>query len=474
MSTPCPTAIKEQIQSIIDNCNSFLAASNKEFKEILTDRRINQWEQVNFHQYGIILSTCGISPLLQEVRDRFRKELPRLTNELEHLENDLGNLKTDCRGQGKLPANALPRAHKLEAARAALAKNFEAFTADSQLLRNAHADLRRGLTVETLLPLAKNLAGNKGPAFDIGLRLYHLVADRKTEEGGAKTIDDYFSEITKQETLLTNIKMSGLPGPAVSIIKEQIKNALKSAAAIKDGLDILAEIFEGEKTHVKATEERITQLGNENTQELLNQINSEVEALYRSILRFHYKAHHLDKIFAVEELILLLQLFQRTAKGELQESFKAAAASDNSPLNPSAAAMAAAETFLQGFIGFWRGIKLLLHLFLGRPGFNIITFQENLTEALRTCETFYGTEATDITAQENFINNRLLEYTQPFPYEDLHLIMKSCLHDYGKAVENFCKSFKVETTSLSNSSDSTLPLGKLLRQLEVNAEKLLK
>lgn len=230
-------------------------------------------------------------------------------------------------------------------------------------------------------------------------------------------------------------------------------------------------MFAPELKHTKDTEARIKRLGKEETSELLKRVNEEAEALYRGMLRFHYKAHHLDKVYDIEEILLLLQLFQRTVKNELQTTLKEEIATPGSPLHLATAASDAAEQFLKGSKGFWRGFRLLIRLLMGKQTVNLATFENTLVEALNSCDSFYGNTPEDILPIENFINDKLSEYDAPFPRDDLFNIMKRCLHDYGSRIEGFCLSFKIDTSSFAGKK-GTVSVKKLISQIATMAGKL--
>jgi len=462
---------KQQIQTIIASCQAFIQHAQAEIHKATTDQQVMGWLEVNFQHNIATLTACKVPATLQGPRDHFKSELPALTTGLRHLENDVGNLAADIKLQAQLPPTAVPRARRIEADKHGWQERLDAILADCKLLREAHANLLSNLTPHVLLPFAKDKSGNKGPIFDIGYKLYRLNSDHKETGDEEKNLDDFFSEATKQETLFAQISMPELPKLASTVIKEQIKIALKVTAIVKDTIDIMRENFAPELKHVQATKARIAKLGKEDVSELLKRINEEADALYKGMLRFHYKAHHLDKIYDIEEILLLLQFLQRTIKNELQQQLKHEIADDGSSLHLATAAAAAADQFLKGPAGFWRGIKLLFRLFAGKEPVNLVSFESSIMDALTSCSTFYGNTPEDLLPLEKFIDDKLSTYDAPFPRDDLYRIMKKSLHDYGSGIENFCRSFKVDISSIT-AKGGTITIKKLISQIETMAGKL--
>ncbi len=464
-------APKQQIQAIISGCQAFLLHAQAEIDKATADNQVMGWLEVNFQHNAATLAACGIQATLQGPRDHFKTELPALTTGLRHLDNDVGNLVADIKLQPQLQPATLPRARRLAAEKQAWEARLDAALADCKLLRESHATLRGNLTPQILLPFAKEKSGNKGPIFDIGYKLYRLTSDHKEKGDEEKNLDDFFSEATRQETLFAQITMPELPKLAATVIKEQIKSAIRVTATVKDTIDIMRENFAGEQKHVKATKARITKLGKEDIAELLKRINEEADALYKGMLRFHYKAHHLDKIYDIEEILLLMQFMQRAIKNDLQQQLKQEIADDGSLLNLNTAAAAAADQFLKGPAGFWRGIKLLFRLLAGKETVNLVSFEATIRDALNSCNSFYGNTPEDILPLEKFINDKLSAYDAPFPREDLYKIMKKCLHDYGTNIEEFCRTFKVDISSIT-AKGGTITIKKLISQIEGMATKM--
>ena len=474
MSTdPVKISAAQHIQEIIASCDAFLSYTQAEIKKAINDNRVTEWADVNFHHNAATLAACGTSPTLQKARDHFRKELPNLIDNLRHLDNDLGNLKADIKVGSVSTATTLPTAQRLNAKLQTLKKQADAILQDCNLLRESHTVLYGSLNLETILPFAKDKSSKDGPIFDIGYKLYLLTSDNPPQDNNEKSLDDFFSETTKQETLLTNIKLAGIPKLATSTIKEQIKDALKATTMVKDGIDLLRETFTIEHNHIKNTEKRIAQLKSEDILRLLSRIDEEADALLNDILRFHHKMHHMNKIYDLQETILLLQFLQRTIKKDLQTKLKEEIIDSDSPLNPSIAAAKAAQKFLEGPKGFWRGSKIVIRLIMQKPTVNLISFEKTLRKALNTCPTLSAIIDDDGISLENFINEELIVYDSPFPRKDLHKIMKKCILDYGLALEKFCRSFKVDISSITDKS-GTITIKKLIKKILANSAKLLK
>ncbi|MDH4322319.1 MAG: hypothetical protein OEV73_12580, partial [Desulfobulbaceae bacterium] len=172
-----------------------------------------------------------------------------------------------------------------------------------------------------------------------------------------------------------------------------------------------------------------------------------------------------------EEILLLMQFMQRAIKNDLQQQLKQEIADEGSLLNLNTAAAAAADQFLKGPAGFWRGIKLLIRLFAGKETVNLVSFEATIRDALNSCNSFYGNSPEDILPLEKFINDKLSAYDAPFPREDLYKIMKKCLHDYGTGIEEFCRNFKVDISSIA-AKGGTITINKLISQIEGKAIKM--
>ncbi|MDH3392655.1 MAG: hypothetical protein OEL66_01515 [Desulfobulbaceae bacterium] len=466
------TSVRQQIQNIIASCADFLSLSQREITKATKDRRITEWEDVNFHHNAATFTACGVPASSQSTRDHLRKEMPSLIENLRHLENDMGNLNADFKLSSTPTESLHPKARQLEAKVRKLSEQVDAVLMDCKLLKESHAILYGSLNLETILPFAREKAEKKGPIFDIGLKLYQLTADHPVTDEDFKSLDDFFDEANKQEALLNNISLEGIPKLATSVIKEQIKNALRVTSMIKDGIDLLRETFSIEHKHIRDTEKRLAQLKDEDLLRLLASIDEEAQALLKDIMRFHHKAHHMNKIYDIQETLLLLQFLQRTIKKDLQNELREKINDRDSPLNPANAAEKASQRFLEGPKGFWRGSKLLLRLIMQKPALNLVSFENKLKQALNNCPTFYTSDENSVPL-ENFINENLIVYEAPFPRNDLYVIMKECIIDYGKSVEDFCRFFKVDISSISDKKGS-VTIKKLIKKILTNATKILK
>ncbi len=464
----------EHTTQLITTCETFLQRSKAELREITADRRVVEWAKVNLHKYSALLTILQVPPTLQLSRDRFVKKYGILSKQLDRLENDIGNLRADFHLNSVPSTEAKGHAAALATGFHALTEDYQEFVADCQQLREAHTRIHASLNVETLLPLARSMSG-KTPAFDLGYQLYCFVADQESSvvNGNTKSMSYYFSEANKLDGLLDNITLQGIPALAMTVIKERIKSARQAIVVIKDCLDIISENLAVEMNHLETIRGQLAQLTDYPLPKLLPTIEIETEALFKCVLRFHFKAYSMDKIYAIEELLELIRLLQRTIKTTLNEALKTETATSGSPLHTPTAAAAGADAFLHGAKGFWRGIMLLFSLILGRQGFNMVQFQETLREAIQSCDIFYGDSSTDVAALEKFIDTKLQAYERPFPHAELFGLMKKCLYDYGTAVEAFFRTVNVEIPTPPKGC-TTVSLEKLIRQIRSNSEKLLK
>lgn len=475
-SIPNPEVIFEQeIYRITTTCDDFIKFAHSEIKKVQKDKQVTGWFEINFQQNGDTLRARDISDTLDDEKNHLIKEVPSIITCLKQLQNDLDNINADLQLQPMPPASTLlPRAKRLETERLDLSKRLEIVLAYATHLSQSYERLCQNIQLVDLLPYAREKAGNKAGTFDTGYRLYRLASGNKNNENDEKTLDDYFEEATKQETLITNIKLDNIPKLAVTVIKEHVKIAIKAAGFVKESIEELRTAFATEYNQLRETESRITRLNKTDISQLLLKINSEAESLCKGMLHFHCKAHYLNKIYEIDEILQLLQFVQRAIKNDIQKKLEDEISKTGSPFNPATAANTAAEKFLKGPAGFWRGIKMLISLILkNKSAVNLIVYENSIMEALNTCDIHYGETQDIIHPFDHFIQNKLSGYDAPFPYNDLHQIMKTCLHDYSYRVEKFCNSFKIDISSLTGKNE-TSTLIKLIKQIEKHTQKLSK
>lgn len=249
----------DQTRHILTTCESFLKRARAELRGVTADHRVTEWAKVNFHKYGALLNTLQVPPTLHLARDRFTKQLGVFNRRLDQLENDIGNLRADFQLNTAPSQEARGRACALDNALQSLTAEYEEFVADGKHLCEAHTHLHNNLTIDALLPLARAMSG-KTPAFDLGHQLYSFVADSEGGEVDTKGISYYFGEATKLDSLFANITLPGLPGLAATVVGKKVKEARQATATIKNCLDVFKENLELELNHLRALEERISQL----------------------------------------------------------------------------------------------------------------------------------------------------------------------------------------------------------------------
>ena len=469
------TVLEQQIYQITTDCVDFMKYAHHEINKAQEDKQITEWFEVNFQQHSATLAARKVPTTTEDTKSHLLKEIPSLLNSLQQLKNDFDNLNAELKLE-PMPQlmTLLPRARRLEAEQLEISQRLNIALANCNKLKESYTILYEDLNLQNLLPFAQNKALEKTSIFNTGYKLYQLASDHHQDKVEMKNLDDYFEEASKQETLLTNINLESIPKLAATVIKEHIKTTVTAAATVKEGIELLREAFAIEYEHIKETEARIPRLNKSDITELLTKIDLEAEALCKGMLHFQCKSHYLNNIDIIEEILQLLQFLQRSIKKDLQTQLKEEVSSPTSLLNPETAATIAAEKFLSGPAGLWRGFKLLVRLIIKKkPAVNLVVFENSLREALNSCDTFFGDSTEIIPSLEKFIQKKLSVYDAPFPYDDLHQIMKDCLHDYRSRVENFCHSYKIDVSSLTGKNE-TSTIHKIINQIDMNSKKLIK
>ncbi|MBU0483471.1 MAG: hypothetical protein KKB30_03020 [Proteobacteria bacterium] len=443
---------------------------------------ISQWQKVNLDAYGSMLESLELPTELKITQ----KDLAMVTSfarQITAQDNAIKELLAAIDHKSVNQVKAESESLRISKECAELNRQITNLQKSCAKFIAAEAIIRKKLTLQTLLPLARFSTSSQEKKFDEGLRLFFLVTTDREESSDQPGIHQYFIEANQIITTLNNLDTSGLPGPAKQMIAHYSEIAISAANDIKNLIDRHAHKFEQELDKIKKLKQTISSLKNEPLPSLLNHTHKQIRPLGEMIMDFAAKSQLAKDFNLAPPLIQDLNIFCQIIKHRLLEELRARIIRPDSPLNPAKISALMAAIYFHGPKGILRIIRLLLSSLLS--GGRLISsneIEEKMQELLVSCPIYYGNSEADLQTLKTFINSVLEGYNKPFPYNGLLRLSKKTLATYGSQIENYISTFPVEEQS-SETSPLTKPdifkgknstVASLTSQLKEKAENLRK
>ena len=111
-------------------------------------------------------------------------------------------------------------------------------------------------------------------------------------------------------------------------------------------------------------------------------------------------------------------------------------------------------------------MKLMFKSLSGDAAINQVELQLILEKAINNCGIFYGKSPKDVKELAAFIDSLIKQFSRPFPYDNIFLLVKQAIATYGTNVERFIKQYntKKEFQAISK-ADIPSTFGKLATAL---------
>ncbi|EKD40691.1 MAG: hypothetical protein ACD_74C00244G0003 [uncultured bacterium] len=146
-------------------------------------------------------------------------------------------------------------------------------------------------------------------------------------------------------------------------------------------------------------------------------------------------------------------------------------------VNPNTVAAEKTTDFFMGLKGFVRAVKLLFSAAGGQKAIKSEDLHLILIDILNTCDTYYGNTKADVARLNIFLETKLRDFEQPFPYEGLFRTAKEAISTYGSRLEKMLYGFETTDFSSDDAEEKPTPahkttVGRLVAKLEVRTANL--
>lgn len=432
-------------KQLLSGSRAYLQQSREATRAILGNHRVTAWQEINLDNYLPVFLALDLPPRLREARSQYPQVAKEILTAIGRLENEIGNLEADIIAKSITPDKALLQAQALaDKCRLHVADNLAAIGAHSQLLVEADLFLRQKLTLQDLLPLAREEMGHKSDLFDAGLDIFKLINSEKINPDDPQNIHDFFEEATRMESRLRAIPLDELRNLSLEIVLHQIDLALDCAAEIKNFIDFCTTNMMAELSSFTLLKQRLKEMKEQPLLELLQTLNKITPALGKQVLAFTYKKQVKEALLQIADDLELLLAFHLGVKNELLAELPQQLRAPGSRINPQTFAAEKSHYFFSGFAGIIRVIKFFFTSLQGEPALNKEELQTLLEGILQECDGYFGSSSEELYALQSFIDGRLCKFGKPFPYQDLFRLARTALGEYGNRLENYVEQFKVK------------------------------
>ncbi|HIJ89611.1 MAG: hypothetical protein OEV89_01985 [Desulfobulbaceae bacterium] len=471
---PPPTLA--QAEDVITQTKEALAAQKKEILTFSADPRVTQWHACNFSTYARLLDFFNIPSSLSEARDQHPAKAAKILKLIEKGENDLGALDIDIRRKAIQPSKAFSQTQSIVQECATYQNTVKNWRAQITLLTEADKNLREQLSVHALLPLAKELGKRNAALVEEGYNFYRMVKN-DTSQRDTPTLHDYHAQAIDLEKRIRHIDLGGLPGLARVIVDHNLQVALAATDQLKEFIEFFLKNLPGEIIALDKIQQELISLRDTPTPDILARIEPIATSLSRNLLGLHNKAQSMKQIQLLPIVLEETRTLHFTMKSTILPEMKRRISAPGSPVNLNSVAAEKTADFFMGFKGFVRAVKLLFSAAGGQKAIKSEDMHHLLIDILNTCDIYYGNTKEDVTKLHNFIETKLSDFEQPFPYESLFQMAKEAIRTYGSRLEKLLYSF--ETTDFSSDDKDEKPtqahkttVGRLIAKLEVRTANL--
>ncbi len=471
-----PSATLAQAETVIRQAKETLTAQKTETLTLSADSRVTQWHECNFNDYRHIMDFLGLPNTMAEARDQHPAKATKILKHIEKCENELGALDIDVRRKTIQPFKAVDQAQKIVKECATYQNTVEKWRDQIALLTEADKALREHLSLNGLLPLAKDLAKRTAPMVDEGYVFYRMVKNQ-SGQSETPTLHDYHAQAIDLEKRIRHIDLSSLLGLAKAIVEHNLQVAMTATDQLKEFIEYFLRNLPGEVMAVDKVQQELSSLRETPAPVILEKIGAIASNLSRNLIGLRNKAQSLKQIQFLPIVLEETRTFHYTMKNTILPELKRQISAPGSPVNPNTVAAEKTTDFFMGLKGFVRAVKLLFSAAGGQKAIKSEDLHQILIDLLNTCDIYYGNSKADVARLHKFIDAKLCDFEQPFPYDGLFHAAKEAIGAYGSRLEKLLYSF--ETSDFSSDDKDEKPtqahkttVGRLVAKLEVRTANL--
>ncbi|MEW6519431.1 MAG: hypothetical protein AB1461_08460 [Thermodesulfobacteriota bacterium] len=474
----------ENTEETIAGIKNILSLCRAESLGMVNDPVVRQWNSIDIEQHAALLVDLDLNPreLLATVAG-YQKTVDEMRQQVTRLENELSNLEADLRLNSLSADEAGRLTGKLQHAVQELQTPLARIRQHRAILVAAAKAIQETLSLKNLLQIARAAAARSNrerEMFEKGYLVFKLVTPDNNFKEDFLNIHDVSAKADRIEAKFRKLELPAIPELAKAILTCQIDTCYESLQEINRFLAFINHSLKDEITRIDIINEDINAFKAKPFSLILESLAGEGEKLGRNINEFHYKANFIKEIENIDLLLDSLQTFYESLRYSYFPHLAATMNTAGFRLNPQVIAAETGRSYFRGLRGLIRRIKLALTAMDNRGRLDAAALSQKIFIALSSCPYYYcgvNEYAARITA---FIDGLISTFSKPYPYEELHRLIKEAIATYGSLIEKDFAQFKAERRpDTAADGDTASPqqtpevlLGRLLDKIEAGAAHL--
>jgi hypothetical protein len=434
----------KQTKDLLENNRAFLIAEKEEIIKRLKDPRITAWSKVKFAPLANMLKVLGISGAdLQNSLKNYSSQGKEISKQIKLCNTEISNQLADLIGC-KSPDKAVLAAQKVKLSLQQLAELKAAIYSEIEIFIAADKTLRQSLNIDALTPLALRLAQKQKHLFNEGLEIYRIITEQSSPDQATLSMDETSQEVVKLESRFKNIEILGLPRLAEEIVYHYVKignDTLQQVATFTKTTTGLLTADLGAIHNLKVC---LAELNKSDTITILTDISKHALTVSKIISGLYHKKELKNTIVKIAETLELLNIYHLAIKNKIIPKIKEDIEDPQSEINPIVIAAKMTRSFFTGTKGIILSMKLMVKSLAGHEAINQVELQLILEKAITNCKIFYGKSAKDIKELRIFIDDLINQFSRPFPYDNILVLVKQTIAVYGNNVEKIFKQYETK------------------------------
>ncbi len=452
------TASLQQSKDILINIREYLRVEKEALFHLLRDPRITIWKDIDIIAIEDKLKVMGISSQeLQKALQGYPRQAKGAATHIKLCNNEISNQLADlidCRNPEPALRSALQlekKSRQLDALLSSLHKLTDNFLCTDQ-------KIRRLLSFENILPLARHITKQQIHIFKEGLEVYRLLtASAEIKDDGPPGIAALSRQAAQLQSRFHHVDILNFPRPVEEILYHYLELGSKTIEQLLIFNKKTAGILSGDQGSIKALNRRFPELAAmENTEELLNGVLKQAAAVYRLLSDLYHKRETVQTCAKIAESLEFLNIYHLTLKNKIIPAFQDEIKKNNSLVNPATLSSKKTRDFFTGPKGIIRSMKLMMTSLKGHHALNQVELQIILEKAVNSCKTTHISSNKDGRELRDFIDSLINHFSRPFPYDVIFTLVKQTITAYGQAAEQMVKNYGVKK-NLQNITPVKLP-----------------
>ncbi len=432
----------KQAQDILANNRVYLLAEKEEIIKRLKDPRITAWSKIKFSSLDNMLKALGISSAdLQKSLKSYPVLGRELSRAIKACNIDISNQLADLIGC-KSPDKALLSAEQIKPKLESLAELKLALYNEIKIFITADKVLRQSLNIEALIPLSRRLAQKQKHLFSEGLDVYRLITEQTASDKTTLSLDEANREVKKLESRYNNIDILGLPRLAEEIACHYIKIGTDTIKQVSLFTKATTGLLSSDIGTIHNIKSELSTLKTAETQIIIREINKHAMALSSLVGSLYHKRELKTTLAEITETLELLNIYHLAIKNKILPTIKTQITDPCAEINPVVIAGTMTKSFFTGAKGIILTMKLMVKSLSGQEAINQVELQIILEKAITRCKVFYGKSPKDIKELSMFINDLIKQFSKPFPYDNIFILVKQTIGAYGNNLENLIKQYE--------------------------------